>query len=114
LVGNLLLQCFVQRGLDVAGGHARVKYGHVRSEVGLHRVNQTERSKKEKITEKNPGGDFHKGVKFLQWGFVYEVNYNYTDETARRRVLHFAVFVIGHSLSHKNAQMGFLPKLIAS
>src|SRR5260370_31110440 len=62
---------------------------------------------KRKNNREKSRGDFHKGVKFLQWGFVYEVNYNYTDETARRRALHFAVFVIGHSLSHKKAQMGF-------
>ena len=52
----------IHRALNRAGGRARVEYGHVRSEVGLHRVNQSERFNKEKIIENSPGGDFHMGV----------------------------------------------------
>jgi len=51
----------VHRALNGAGGHARVEDSHVRTEVGLHRVNQTERATQEKTTEKNPGGNLHKG-----------------------------------------------------
>ncbi len=40
-----------------------------------------------------------RGVKFLQWGFVYEVNCNYTDETARRRVFPLPCsLLVTHSL----------------
>ena len=43
----------VHRGLNSAGGHARVEDSHVRSEVRLHRVTETKRAKREQTTEKN-------------------------------------------------------------
>src|ERR1700730_14571879 len=55
----------IHRALNRARGPGLVEYGHVRSEVGLHRVNQTERFNKEKIIENFPGGNFHMGLKFL-------------------------------------------------
>jgi hypothetical protein len=59
----------IHRDLNRVGGHARVKYGHVRSEIGLNRVNQTERSKNERITEKSPGRNFHEGGEVSAVGF---------------------------------------------
>src|SRR5271166_3006581 len=51
----------VHRGLNSAGGHARVEDGHVRSKVRLHRVTETERANREQTTEKNGARHMRRG-----------------------------------------------------
>jgi hypothetical protein len=51
----------VHRGLNSAGGRARVEDGHVRSKVRLHRVTETERANREQTTEKSGARHIRKG-----------------------------------------------------
>jgi len=60
-VVNLLVGDGVDGCLDLTRRHAGVEDHHARSEVGLHRVNHTDRANREQTREKNATRHMHMG-----------------------------------------------------